>query len=395
MTGRETLSALQIEHAEELLAPHWDDTAGSQPAGAPDFLRPEVFLPLREYVGFPVAIDSALVATAQAIVGSPPLLRLAWHCQQLLYEYPDYPGGQVRHWPSLEHVLGADHRLFYVLLALSATPLVQRWHREHGIPERITRDTVRQHAELNKLEWWEAERRWHGSSMSLYWTRHHVAGRLLALGRFEYMVGPFPPYVHVYRQRGTGRVAALAADRLQAGADGVEGDVVSPRGDLTGERVTLARHAWDEVLQPGDPILDVHIPFGESMTPERCRDSLAQALEFFPRHFPERTFKGFACASWVLNPDLEEMLGAQSNMVRWQQELYLFPWPSGPLSGLAEAFGDKLPNLATAPRETKLQRAMLDRVATGKPLRLGGMFLLPEEFGRYGEQPYRTWEDQA
>lgn len=409
------LSELHLEYAAELLASSWAETQACFPDEPPDFLKPEVFLPCRQYAMFPEELDAALVAIAEAILSNEALTRLAWHLQQLLYMHPDYPGGQVCRWPSLEHLLGPDHRLFYVLLALSATPLTQRWHTAHEIPDDITRDTVRQHRELNKLHWNETQRRWDGSSMSLYWTRHHVFARLFALGRLEYMVQPFNGPVQVYRHRASRRVVALALDGCRFSAEGyldepadsptladgftsrlkitdetVTGHFVSPLGRATGEILTLPLAEWELVLAPDDPILETHIPFGDSMTPERCRDSMRQALEFFPRFFPERRFVGFACTSWVLNPELIEIIGPHSNMVLWQNELYLFPYPSGPHAGLAAVFGDREPDLATAPRDTTLRRAILDRLESGKRLRLGGMFLLPEELERYGEQPYRN-----
>lgn len=146
----------------------------------------------------------------------------------------------------------------------------------------------------------------------------------------------------------------------------------------------------DSRLALSDPLLDTHIPAGGGMTPELVRESMQQALEFFPRYFPDRPFVGFGCASWILNPDLEEMLGGDSNMVRWQRELYLFPWPSGPRDGLAAAYDEHEPeDLATAPRDSRLRRAMLERLESGGRLRSGGMFLLTEEFPRYGSRPYR------
>jgi hypothetical protein len=63
--------------------------------------------------------------------------------------------------------------------------------------------------------------------------------------------------------------------------------------------------------------------------------------------------------------------------------------PSQARAGLAAAFGDVEPDLATAPRDTRLRRAMLDRVSAGGRLRADGMLLLTEDLPRYGTHPYR------
>jgi hypothetical protein len=112
-------------------------------------------------------------------------------------------------------------------------------------------------------------------------------------------------------------------------------------------------------------------------------------MEFFPRHFPERPFVGFACDSWILNPELTEICSATSNMVLWQRELYLFPVPSNGRAGLQFIFGREDVDPATAPRDTRLRRALLDQLAAGRPLRAGGMFCLAHEAAEFGTQPYR------
>ena len=65
--------------------------------------------------------------------------------------------------------------------------------------------------------------------------------------------------------------------------------------------VTLPLKDWQQVLAPGDGVLDTHIPGGGKMGPEACRDTMARALDFFPRYFPERPFVGFACGSWIVD----------------------------------------------------------------------------------------------
>ncbi len=157
-----------------------------------------------------------------------------------------------------------------------------------------------------------------------------------------------------------------------------------------------SRPAWEPVLRRGDPILEVHIPAGGGMTPAACQESMARAVEFFPRHFPERPFVGFACGSWILNPQLHEIYrpgrDGVSNMVLWQRQLYLFPLVNGPdtRSGLTFVFGVPDVDPATAPRDTSLRRALLEHIDGGGRLLGGGMFLLLEEFARYGQQPYRA-----
>jgi hypothetical protein len=154
--------------------------------------------------------------------------------------------------------------------------------------------------------------------------------------------------------------------------------------------VTLSWGAWDRVLSPGDPVLEAHIPEGEPMTPESCGDSLRQALEFFPAHFPERRFLGFGCQSWLLNPELAQLLPPTSNLTRFQREVYLYPIPSGGRDGAIFIFGEDNPDPLTAPRDTTLRRALLDHAAAGGRWRTSGMFLLTQDVEHYGTECYRS-----
>ncbi len=134
--------------------------------------------------------------------------------------------------------------------------------------------------------------------------------------------------------------------------------------------MTLSHHEWEPALTPGDPILEVHIPAGGDMTVERCRASMRQALEFFPRYFPDKPFVGFACGSWILNPELDRIYRPDSNMVLWQRDV----------------------DPATAPRDTNLRRALLDHLDAGGRLLGGGMFLLLEDFVWHAGLPATfTW----
>ena len=122
---------------------------------------------------------------------------------------------------------------------------------------------------------------------------------------------------------------------------------------------------------------------------------MARALEFFPRYFPERPFVGFACGSWILNPELDWIFAHDNNMVLWQKELYLFPIPSPQRTGLFFVFGTDNVDPATSPRDTSLRRALLDHVAQGGRLIAEGMFSLAEDSGEYGTQFYRRGWDRA
>ena len=411
MNASQILSTLEIPAAAEVLAPRWEDSAARCPATRPRFLDPKNIRRTRAFARLPAAIDPPLYEAAHRIASSPELLQLAWHCHCLLYEYLDFAVQTgIRQWPHPIPALGDLSGAFYLLIALDAIPRMCAVHQQLGVPR-----TISQAACTHYSEWLRIYREQHNGGCGvlphvLYWLRNYTRGDLFRLGRFEYMIKPFTGALRAYRHRQTRAVVALAADGTRFDATGfiapaaqaanwtarqwetencAMGSPISPRGYAEQRQVSLPLHEWERALVPGDAILEVHIPAGGNMSPEHSHASMQQALEFFPRYLAAQRFVGFACSSWILNPQLEQIYRPDSNMICWQRELHLFPVPSGPRAGLYFVFGKDEIDSARAPRDTSLRRALLDHLAAGGSLINGGMFLLLEDFAHFGTQFYR------
>ncbi|MBU2669855.1 DUF5596 domain-containing protein [Actinoplanes bogorensis] len=122
--------------------------------------------------------------------------------------------------------------------------------------------------------------------------------------------------------------------------------------------------------QRGETI-GLHIPESGPLSPLSVQESLDQAREFFPRHFPEERYTEFSCGSWLLDPQLREYLPAESNIVRFQERFTLSPYeePVG-LDADVEVKRFVFRTLSTPldqlPRRTALQRAVLDHWSAGR-----------------------------
>jgi len=133
----------------------------------------------------------------------------------------------------------------------------------------------------------------------------------------------------------------------------------------------------------------MHIPAGGGMTLDACGHSMREGVEFFKTHL-QKTPAAIVCDSWTFHPGLEDILPADSNLVLYQKELYLYPIPTNPESGLWFIFLRDKVDPATAPRHTSLQRAILDHLAGGGVWGgSGGMFFLAEDLPEFGTQLYR------
>ncbi len=83
------------------------------------------------------------------------------------------------------------------------------------------------------------------------------------------------------------------------------------------EKITLKKSEWTKVLEPADPVVSVHIPPGGGMTDELVSESFAQTKAFIDEYFPDFKYKGFICGSWLMDPQLVDLLGEKTNIAKF------------------------------------------------------------------------------
>jgi len=405
------LNELQASDLLAAVKPHWQESVASFPDGIPDFLRQEQIRTNLQWCGFEAGFEPALIATAGMIAANRSLLCLAWHYYRLIFDYE--PGKSPLQFVPLEKALGDDAAIFYLLIALAVVPRMRAFHRRLGIPEQVTRDTCQQvRCCCDNFS------RAHGGRLGIFeigWLRNYVNGTLyFRLGRFEYWSQPFPYDYKVYRHRGKGRVIALAgpAWRINSfgliegiGAEsgsscwqttlkqmggGTYGFPINPRGFVEPDPVCLPGADWECVVEQGVQVLVMHIPAGGGMSLEKCSESLREARRFFRDYFPSPAPRAIVTMSWMFSPILEQILPADSNLVKFMRELYLCPFNSRGTDSLWFVFLQRPLDLATAPSETSLQKAILNYLRAGKTWHDGCMFFMLDDLDRFGSQWYRA-----
>ncbi|HEY5787144.1 MAG TPA: acyltransferase domain-containing protein [Microlunatus sp.] len=131
-------------------------------------------------------------------------------------------------------------------------------------------------------------------------------------------------------------------------------------------------------LAPGDPatkgepahgtwVLSTHIPRSGPLTPVEVDASFAAARIFFAEYFGEFSVGAFHCHSWLLDPELAAALPVTSNMALFQRRWTLAGEEGdGDEDAVFFTFAERPPvDLSSLPRDTTLQRAILDRLVNG------------------------------
>lgn len=220
----------------------------------------------------------------------------------------------------------SDNEMVAIAALLTTADEALAFHREVGVPDAVSRATFDDFGRVLRLTR-DVHHRF-GAEVHR-WLGWHWAGSLYELGRLQY-----------------------ALRRLDERVPGVE---------------------------PDEWVLDLHIPDSGPFPPDLVDQSLAAARTFFSRHFPDKPVRTVICASWLLDPYLTEHLPAGSNIARFAGRFSPYAEPRDvPGDAVYFTFRTRdMKNLDRLPRDTTLQRLVLDRIAAGGTWQLGfGYFRL-------------------
>lgn len=304
---------------------------------------------------------------------------------------------EIGSWPTPDQEEGRHlPAMFYAFLFMSGIPAIRRLHEERGIPEEITRETLR-----DLKPWLEDYRKHlgHYGLRQLPWLYNHYSCKLYQLGRLQYLFESFDHPYFGYRQKSAPHeMALMAAPDLVVRADGRtiadksssgyltireetgdawKGNLVTPTGVIDPSLSCLRKDSWDLVLEPGDPALSVHITATGPLHPEDCYASHRQAQQFFADYYPEYRARCFMCFSWLLDPALSDYLPESSNIVQFQKTFMRFPVLDANDSQFRGLYPEAWDNPAQCQPTTSLQKALLTHLVSGKSWALYGGIVHP------------------
>lgn len=300
--------------------------------------------------------------------------------------------------------------LYSFLLLIACVPRSIRRLEKLGVPSWFYRDIpyVPMKRQFEKLK-----KTGDGSVSDFPWDMNFYTCSIFFLDRFNFIPYRLDENIRVYRNRESGEVLTFYAEEMSVRRDGqingvndiadanartvtfsdadgrIVGTPVSPAGLFETKQVELDATRWELVLQKGDILLGTHIPGGPGYEPARLKSSIQWAGDFFDRYFPEIPIKGFGSESWLYDPHLRLLLKENSNILRMQDQMYIYPIESGGDMMFRELFlGNDHPTEADC--KTSLQCAALARLRQGKQFTACSMFILREDVDKIGGLVYGT-----
>ncbi|MBO1268765.1 acyltransferase domain-containing protein [Arthrobacter cavernae] len=210
--------------------------------------------------------------------------------------------------------------LDWIETLLRFAPEVREFHSAHGIAPDLTAAILADMGLQLRIN-----RRVHGAfGLDTWgWLTLHMAGNMFRLGRLQY---------HLIREAGA--------------------------------------KTWDQGAG-GRWTLGVHIPEDGGLSPALVDESLAMAKEFFARFFPDKPVAAATCDSWMLDPYLAAKL-PESNIASFARRFTVERCTDEPTDAVYFTFRQRgLADLDKLPRETSLQRVVLERIDDGGSWQVG------------------------
>lgn len=132
------------------------------------------------------------------------------------------------------------------------------------------------------------------------------------------------------------------------------------------EKKVFPKESWELLVKPGDDILGIHIPKGADIRPEAVGNAIEGALAHIRRYYPEYHIKAIHCTSWLLSPELGELVGKQSKLALFSDMFTRYPTVSNGKAVFGFVFNKgSNTDIQALPEDTSLQRAVKQRYLQG------------------------------
>ena len=129
---------------------------------------------------------------------------------------------------------------------------------------------------------------------------------------------------------------------------------------------TFKKSDWECVVKTGDEVISIHIPRNIDLSLEAIYASYEGGLKIAKERFPEYCPKCLFCSSWIIDAQLEELLGDKSRIVGFGKTFLRFPNKSTVgRDGFSFVFlGHNGPE-SELPEDTSLRRKLKNLYLTG------------------------------
>ena len=115
----------------------------------------------------------------------------------------------------------------------------------------------------------------------------------------------------------------------------------------------------------GRNVINMHIPSDAVLTDEECEKSHKMAADFINRYYPQYGQCEFVCWSWLLSPNLKELLPERSHIIHFQSYFEITGFEPDCMDYTDWVFKTSGKDPEKYPENTSLQRSMKTYLLNG------------------------------
>lgn len=129
-----------------------------------------------------------------------------------------------------------------------------------------------------------------------------------------------------------------------------------------------------------DKFISIHIPSNSKLTEENVLKSLIDSKIFFKNYYPEYSNAYYRCKSWLISPDLDNLLPPTSNIIKFKNLFDIKSEDYSSTTYISWIYNKKYEDYSMLPENTTLQRNLKKYLLEGKRISIAFGILKDEVF---------------
>ena len=284
------------------------------------------------------------------------------------------------------------------------------YYFKRGLPKECFTDTIHDMYETAGIYAYSlsAGRLGYNNTTYFSWNQYYVYHKIVKIGELNFEIDhPFYDYVIALKNNKNGEYKLLAYNKgvlsngMTEGSFGIEErdffadftetpdsyigyEIDEEKERVTKNKVSLSKSEWSVAIRPGDNFLNVHIPRRGKINSENNEAAYREAIRLHRIMFPEKDLKAIVCTSWLLSPDLKELLSESSNIIAFQSKFHKYPIKATGKTVFSFAFPNAVEKYEDLAEDTSLQRKIKSRYLEGKSITEGSGIIFFDEI----KQPF-------
>lgn len=308
------------------------------------FIDPKTIIELNEKYDVFREYTDAVLEAAKAISENE---KLSTYCAVICEHLKGCTISEAKAIPFPTVDLGIATDMFILFPLISTAPLWTQRYEEHGFSSEEIKALYKVlyiSLNLSKIR----SGKYCFSKAYYSWTLLYAYCEIFDFGSFNFEFEKMNSPVILLRNKNTGKHAVMMTDgefhrsgRIlgSVGFEDTEGSFSADFNEtddayightacdslVSSEVSTLKKSEWECVVKKGDEVLSVHIPRNTDLSIEAIRASYEGGMKLARERFPEHNPKCLYCDSWIIDSQLEELLGDTSRIVGFGKTFLRFP----------------------------------------------------------------------